>query len=68
MFLKDKSGQWKLETESTEGFGTYVLQRGKSFLKFKINGKEQESNVCFFIIWKKTDDNYKILYDVFTRL
>jgi ketosteroid isomerase-like protein len=68
MSLKDKSGQWKLETESTEDFGSYVLQRGKSFLKHTINGIVQESNVHFFIIWKKTDDNYKILYDVFTRL
>ncbi len=68
MSLKDKNGQWKLETESTDDFGSYVLQRGRSFLKFKVNGTEQESNVRFFIIWKKVDDTYKILYDVFARL
>ncbi len=68
MSLKERNAQWKLETESTEEFGIYVLQRGKSFLKFKINGTEQASNVRFFIIWKKTADSYKILYDIFTRL
>ncbi len=69
MALKDKSGQWKLETELTEDFGGYVLQRGKSFLKFEgFGGNEHESNVRFFIIWKKTEDTYKILYDVFKRL
>ncbi len=68
MSLKDKNGKWKLETESTDDFGSYVLQRGRSYLKFKLNGTEKESNVRFFIIWKKIDEGYKILYDVFTRL
>lgn len=69
MSLKGKGAQWKLETESIEDYGVYVLERGKSFLTFKTaDGKGQESNVMFFIIWKKTGDTYKILYDVFTRL
>jgi ketosteroid isomerase-like protein len=69
MSLKDQNAEWKLETESIEDFGAYVLEKGKSFLKFKTAaGTEQESNVRFFIMWKKTADSYKILYDVFKRL
>ena len=69
MSLKDQNAQWKLATESIEDYGVYVLERGKSFLKFKTpTGSGQESKVRFFIIWKKTADSYKILYDVFIRL
>jgi ketosteroid isomerase-like protein len=67
--LKDKGAQWKLEVDSVEEFGSYVLQRGRSYLKFKgSDGVERQSNVRFFIVWKKAGDSYKILNDTFTRL
>ena len=69
MSLKDQNAQWKLETESIEDYGAFVLERGMSFLKFKTSdGAGQESNVRFFIIWKKIGDDYKILYDVFAGI
>ncbi|HEX9650225.1 MAG TPA: hypothetical protein VGA21_06680 [Cyclobacteriaceae bacterium] len=60
---------WKLEVDSIEEFGVYVLQRGRSYLKTKgTDGSIRESNVRFFIVWSKTGDSYKVLNDIFTRL
>jgi ketosteroid isomerase-like protein len=70
MGLKDQGAQWKLEIDLIEDFGNYVLQRGRSYLKYRpqANGSQQESNVRFFIVWKKTGDSYRIEKDIYTRL
>ena len=63
--LKDKGASWKLEVDKIEDFGDIVIQRGRSYLSF---GADRQSNVRFILIWKKTGDSYKVLYDTFTRL
>jgi len=65
MSLKDQSASWKLETDKIEDYDKIVIQRGKSYLSFSSGG---QSNVHFILIWKKTGDSYRILYDTFTRL
>jgi ketosteroid isomerase-like protein len=65
MSLKDKSAGWKLETDKIEDYDRIVIQRGRSYLSFGSGG---QSNVRFILIWKKTGDSYKVLYDTFTRL
>lgn len=67
--MKGRGISWKLEIDSVEEFGLYVLQRGKSYLAFKgSDGSERQTNVRFFIIWLRTGDSYKIMNDIFTRL
>ena len=67
--LKDRGSDWKLEVDSVEEFGLYVLQRGRSYLKTKgRDGVVRNSDVRFFLVWKKTGDSYKIITDVYTRL
>ena len=63
--LKDKSASWRLETDKIEDHGKIVIQRGRSYLTFSSGG---QSNVRFILVWKKTGDDYRILYDTFTRL
>lgn len=65
MSLKDKSAGWKLETDKIEDYDQIIIQRGRSYLSFSSGG---QSNVRFILIWKKTGDSYKVLYDTFTRL
>ena len=63
--LKDNGASWKLETDKIEDYDNIVIQRGRSYLS---SGSGMQSNVRFILIWKKTGDNYKVLYDSFTRL
>jgi ketosteroid isomerase-like protein len=63
--LKDKGATWRLEIDKVEDYGDIVIQRGRSYLTFS---PERKSNVRFILIWKKTGDSYKALYDSFTRL
>ena len=63
--LKDKGAGWKLEIDKIEDYDNIVIQRGRSYLSF---GQERQSNVRFILIWKKTGNSYKVLYDSFTRL
>lgn len=63
--LKDREANWKLEIDKIEDYDNIVIQRGRSYLSFGSGG---QSNVRFILIWKKTGDSYKVLYDSFTRL
>jgi len=63
--LQDKSASWKLETDKIEDYGQVIIQRGRSYLS---SASGMKSNVRFIVIWKKTGDSYRILYDSFTRL
>lgn len=63
--LKDKSANWKLEIDKIEDYDNIVIQRGRSYLG---SASGMQSNVRFILIWKKTGDSYKVLYDSFTRL
>ena len=66
--LKDKAANWRLEIDKIEDYDNIVIQRGRSYLTSTSNGAERQSNVRFILIWKKTGDSYKVLYDSFTRL
>ncbi len=66
--LKDKSGVWKLEIDSIEDYGDIVLQRGRSYLSHKSGETQHQSNVRFLLVWKKTGQSYKILYDYYSGL
>ena len=63
--LKDKGATWKLEVDKIEDHENIVIQRGRSYLNM---GEGKQSNVRFILIWKRSGDSYKILYDYFTRL
>jgi hypothetical protein len=63
--MQDKSATWKLETDKIEDYDKIVIQRGRSYLA---SASGMKSNVRFIVIWKKTGDTYRILYDSFTRL
>jgi len=63
--LKDRSASWKLETDKIEDHDKIIIQRGRSYLS---SASGMKSNVRFILIWKKTGDTYRILYDSFTRL
>ncbi len=63
--LKDKGATWKLEIDKIEDFDQVVIQRGRSYLS---SGSGMQSNVRFILIWKKTGDSYKVLYDSYMRL
>lgn len=63
--LKDKGSKWRLEIDKIEDYDNIVIQRGRSYLS---SGSGMQSNVRFLLIWKKTGDSYKVLYDSFTRL
>ena len=63
--LKDKTATWKLEIDKIEDHETIVIQRGRSYLKM---GEGNQSNVRFILIWKRSGDTYKVLYDFLTRL
>ena len=63
--LKDKTATWKLEIDKIEDHETIVIQRGRSYLKM---GEGNQSNVRFILIWKRSGNTYKVLYDFFTRL
>ena len=63
--LKDKGAGWKMEIDKIEDYDLLVIQRGRSYLS---SPSGMQSNVRFILIWKKTGDTYKILYDSFTRL
>ena len=63
--LKDRAAVWKLEIDKIEDYDVIVIQRGRSYLS---SGSGMQSNVRFILIWKKTGDSYKVLYDSFTRL
>ena len=63
--LKDKAASWRLEIDKTEDYDNIVIQRGRSYLS---SGAGMQSNVRFLLVWKKTGDSYKVLYDSFTRL
>ena len=63
--LKDKGATWKLEIDKIEDHGDIVIQRGRSYLTM---GPDRQSNVRFILIWKKTANSYKVLYDSYTRL
>jgi len=65
MSFKDRGSSWKLEIDKIEDFGNIVIQRGRSYLTSTSGG---QSNVRFLLIWKKSGDTYKVLYDTFTRL
>ena len=65
MSLKGQSATWKLETDKVEDFGEVIIQRGRSYLTFASGGK---SNVRFILVWKKTGDTYRVLYDTFFRM
>ncbi|HEY0067026.1 MAG TPA: nuclear transport factor 2 family protein [Flavisolibacter sp.] len=66
--LKDRNAEWKLETDGIEDYGDVVLQRGRSYLTFKSGETQRQSNVRFLLVWKKTGQSYKILYDYFSGL
>ena len=63
--LKDQNASWRLEIDKIEDYDNIVIQRGRSYLSFGSGG---QSNVRFILIWKKSGDSYKVLYDSFTRL
>ena len=65
MSYKDRGSAWKLEIDKIEDFDQIAIQRGRSYLTSPSGG---QSNVRFLLIWKKTGNSYKILYDSFTRL
>jgi ketosteroid isomerase-like protein len=66
--LKDKAASWRLEIDKIEDYDNIVIQRGRSYLSSGSNGAGMQSNVRFILIWKKTGESYKVLYDSFTRL
>ena len=66
--LKDKAASWRLEIDKIEDYDNIVIQRGRSYLSLGSNGAGTQSNVRFILIWKKTGESYKVLYDSFTRL
>ena len=66
--MKDKGYNWKLVVDSIEDYGQIVIQNGKSYLTKTENGAEKQMNTRFLLIWKKTGDSYKILYDLFSSL
>lgn len=66
--LKDKNAVWRLETDGIEDYGDVVLQRGRSYLSYKSGETQRQSNVRFLLVWKKTGQSYKVLYDYFSGL
>jgi ketosteroid isomerase-like protein len=67
--LKDKKGVWRLEVDKVENYRDIVIQRGRSYLNYTGgDGVRRDSNVRFVLIWKKTGDSYKILYDIYSSL
>jgi len=66
--MKDKGYNWKLVIDSIEDYDQIVIQNGKSYLTKTENGAEKQMNTRFLLIWKKTGDSYKIIYDVFSSL
>lgn len=66
--LKDKNAVWKLETDGIEDYGDVVLQRGRSYLTYKSGETQRQSNVRFLLVWKKTGQTYRILYDYYSGL
>ena len=65
MSLKDQSANWRLETDKIEDYDQIIIQRGRSYLTMGSGG---QSNVRFILIWKKTGNSYRILYDTFFKL
>lgn len=68
LMMKDKGYNWKLIIDSIEDYGQIVIQNGKSYLTKTENGAEKQMNTRFLLIWKKTGDSYKIIYDLFSSL
>jgi|SRR5687768_9866200 len=66
--MKDKGYNWKLLIDSIEDYDQIVIQNGKSYLAKIENGVEKQMNTRFLLIWKKTGDSYKIIYDLFSSL
>ena len=66
--MKGKGYNWKLVIDSIEDYDQIVIQNGKSYLSKIENGTEKQMNTRFLLIWKKTGDSYKIIYDLFSSL
>jgi ketosteroid isomerase-like protein len=66
--LKDKNAVWRLETDGIEDYGDVVLHRGRSYLTYKSGETQRQSNVRFLLVWKKTGQSYRILYDYYSGL
>lgn len=66
--MKDKGYNWKLVIDSIEDYDQIVIQNGKSYLTKTENGAERQMNTRFLLVWKKTGDSYKIIYDLFSSL
>ena len=68
LMMKDKGYSWKLVIDSIEDYDQIVIQNGKSYLTKTENGSKKQMNTRFLLIWKKTGDSYKIIYDLFSSL
>lgn len=60
-----KKATWRLETDSMEDYGAIILHRGRSYLTTFSDAGQRQSNVRFLLVWKKTGDSYKVLYDYY---
>lgn len=66
--LKDRGINWELINLNIEVFDEVAIQRGISKMRFLYDGKEQESEVKFTLIWKKINDEWKIYIDHYSLL
>ena len=63
--LKNKPPDWRAQGIDIDNNQQLVYQLGHSKLTTMHNGKEVTSEVDFILIWKYTEDGYKILLDTY---
>lgn len=64
--LKNKPPDWRVHGIEIENDKSLVYQLGNSKLTVAQNGQERTSEVNFILIWKYTEDGYKILLDTYS--
>ncbi|UII32364.1 DUF4440 domain-containing protein [Fulvivirga ulvae] len=64
--LKNKPPEWRAQGIDIDNNQQLVYQLGHSKLTTMRDGKENTSEVDFILIWKYTDEGYKILLDTYT--
>ncbi|MCR9246026.1 MAG: alpha-L-fucosidase [bacterium] len=61
-----KADSWDLEVQTTEGSGNLVVQRGRSTLVWRPQGRRRSSVVEFVLTWALSDaGKWRILSDVY---
>ena len=63
--LKNKPPGWRAQGIDIDNNQKLVYQLGHSALTTMHDGKEHTSEVDFILIWKYTDEGYKILLDTY---